>query len=89
MYMYHHKQRIMLFLQSHHIVDLYCWVDHHIEKKIYHTGRPALLSEAEVITILIWNTIVLKQKTLKDIHRAVCTYHSCDCKLPCAKSTGR
>lgn len=72
----------MLFLSAHHIVDLYCWVETQVPAKIYRTGRPALLSESEVITILIWNTIVLKQKTLKDIHRAVCTYHSCDFKLP-------
>jgi hypothetical protein len=82
MYVYQLTQRIMLFLSSHHIVDLYCWVDQHIEKTPYCTGRPALLSETEVITILIWNTIVLKQKTLKDIHTMMSTYHSNDFHLP-------
>lgn len=72
----------MLFLQSHHIVDLYCWVDAQVPTKLYHTGRPALLSESEIITILIWNTFILKQKTLKDIHHAVCTYHTSDFRLP-------
>jgi hypothetical protein len=72
----------MLFLQAHHIVDLFCWVDQCIETKPYITGRPALLSESEVITILIWNTIVLKQKTLKDVHAFMCTYHNNDFKLP-------
>ncbi|MEZ4103673.1 MAG: transposase [Candidatus Paceibacterota bacterium] len=72
----------MLFLYSHHIVDLYYWVDQQIDTKPYVTGRPALLSESEVITILIWNTIVLKQKTLKDIHDTILVYHNNDFKLP-------
>lgn len=82
MYMYHHKQSIVLFLSSHHIVDLYCWVDQRIQRTPYHTGRPALLSEAEVVTILIWNTVVLKQKTLRDIHTMMSTYHGSDFHLP-------
>jgi hypothetical protein len=72
----------MLNLYAHHIVDLYCWVDTQVPTKGYRTGRPPLLSEAETITILIWNTIVLKQKTLKDIHKAMQTYHSDDFQLP-------
>lgn len=72
----------MLFLHSHHIVDLYCWVDQQINTKPYVTGRPAMLSESEVVTILIWNTIVLKQKTLKDIHDTIKVYHHNDFKLP-------
>ena len=72
----------MLFLQSHHIVDVYCWVDGLVETKPYTTGRPALLSDSEVITILIWNTIILKQKTLRDLHTSVCTYHGDDFTLP-------
>jgi hypothetical protein len=72
----------MLFLQSHHIVDLYCWVDSQLPARQYHTGRPALLSESEVVTIRIWNTIALKQKTLKDIHRAIELYHATDFRLP-------
>jgi len=77
---YQTKPKIyMLFLHSHHIVDLYCWVDEmlpkHISKK---TGRPALVSNTEVVTLLIWNTITLKQSTLKDIFNAVSLYHRKD-----------
>jgi hypothetical protein len=72
----------MLFLQPHHIVDLYCWVEERFPIPKYHTGRPPLLTEPEVVTILIWNTIVLKQKTLKDVHQAICTYHTNDFRLP-------
>lgn len=72
----------MLFLYPHHIVDLYCWVEERLPAPRYHTGRPPLLIESEIVTILIWNTIVLKQKTLRDIHRAVQTYHTNDFQLP-------
>lgn len=72
----------MLSLQSHHIVDLFYWVDQQIETKLYITGRPPLLSKSETATILIWNTLVLKQKTLKDLHTTMQTYHHADFKLP-------
>lgn len=72
----------MLFLQSHHIVDLYYWVDKELPTQIYKTGRPPLLQKSEIITILIWNTIVLKQKTLSDVHSFMKTYHSHDFHLP-------
>lgn len=69
----------MLFLYSHHIVDLYSWVDdlagYPVEKK---AGRPVSLSEAEVLTVLVWNALVLRQKTLKDLHRFVSMYHEKD-----------
>jgi len=69
----------MLFLQSNHIVDLYSWVDDTLPKQISSkTGRPVLVSDAEIITILIWNTVVLKQQTLKDIFNALNLYHRQD-----------
>ena len=71
-----------LSLQSHHIVDLYCWVAEQIPAKPYRTGRPPLLTQPEVITILLWNTIVLRQKTVKDMHRAIRAYHADDFNLP-------
>ena len=69
----------MLFLHTHHIVDLYCWVDDMLPKQIHcKTGRPLSVSQTEVITILIWNTITLKQNTFKDIFNAVSLYHQKD-----------
>ncbi len=69
----------MLFLHTHHIVDLYCWVDECLPKQIHQkTGRPLSVSHTEVITILIWNTITLKQNTFKDIFNAVSLYHQKD-----------
>src|SRR5689334_12921217 len=62
----------MLFLQSHHIVDLYTWVDDIIQQPNRPKGgRPAVLRDSEVITILIWNALTLHQKTLKDIYNWV------------------
>lgn len=69
----------MLFLHSHHIVDLYCWVDSEVSFGEARTmGRPLLLSNAEVITALIWSVVALKQKTLKDAYGTLCIYHHKD-----------
>lgn len=60
----------MLSLFSHHIVDLYCWVDDMLPAQLPSAvgGRPAVLRNSELITMLIWNTLILHQKTLKDLH---------------------
>lgn len=69
----------MLLLQSHHIIDLYCFVDDIIpEKEKPKGGRPQILSDSEVVTILVWNTLVLHQKTLKDVHTTLAHYHRND-----------
>lgn len=60
----------MFSLQAHHIVDLYVWVDEALPQQApQRSGRPSFLSNSELITLLIWNTLLLKQKTLKDLHR--------------------
>jgi hypothetical protein len=68
----------MLSLQANHIADLYCWVDDIVSHRPRGRGKPPALSSSEVITILIWHTLVLKQKTLKDIHDAISLYHRGD-----------
>lgn len=69
----------MLPLPLHHIVDLYCWVDETLaERKCPKKGRPPVLSSSEVMTIVMWCTLVLRQKTLKDIYRTLSTYHQRD-----------
>ncbi len=59
----------MLSLEAHHMVDLFCWVDDHLPKTEKKRGRPSALTDSELITILLWSTIVLEQKTWKSIHR--------------------
>lgn len=66
----------MLFLHTHHIVDLYCWIDDLIPRQQRPLGgRPLLLSDTEVVTGLLWSIIVLKQKTLRDAYDMLCRYH--------------
>jgi hypothetical protein len=64
----------MLSLQPHHIADLFVWVDDLVSREPKHVGRPASLSDAETITLLLWNTLLLRQKTLKDMHRFALCY---------------
>src|SRR5436309_2148829 len=66
----------MPFLLPHHIIDLYCFVDDRLKKLLPppQTGRPPILSSSEVITILIWHTLVSKPRTLKDLHAEVMLY---------------
>ena len=69
------KTKIMLNLQSNHIVDLYSWVDDNLpEVKNPKGGRPCIMSDNEVITLLIWNVIALHQKTFKDMHTFTSMY---------------
>lgn len=56
-------------LQSHHITDVYCLIDDLLPPEPKpRGGRPLILSTSEVVTILLWNTLTAKQRTLKDIH---------------------
>ena len=70
----------MLFLSKHHIIDLYCFVDELLteEKTRKVVGRPRLMSDSEIITAIVWNTVVAKQMTLKDLHAHIVMYHSED-----------
>lgn len=69
----------MFSLQLHHIVDLYCLVEETLPRQASaRSGRPPLLSSAELVTILVWNTLVLRHETLKDLYRALVLYHQKD-----------
>ena len=66
----------MSSLQKHHITDLYVWVDDLLPKELKPLGgRPAILSDSELVTILLWNTIMVKQKTIRDIYQFINDYH--------------
>lgn len=69
----------MLSLEPDHITDLYVFVDDMTPIVREETrGRNALLSNSELITILVWNSLTVRQKTLKDIHNWLLMYHSYD-----------
>ncbi len=60
----------MHFLQSHHIMDLYCLVDDLVEQPPKpRGGRPPALKVSETVTILLWSSLVARQQTLKDIYQ--------------------
>ncbi|MBI2415167.1 MAG: IS982 family transposase [Candidatus Kerfeldbacteria bacterium] len=67
----------MLSLEQNHITELYVWVDDSLPKTLGKpgAGRPSLLSDSEILTVLLWNAMLLRQKNLKDIHRTMRLYH--------------
>lgn len=59
----------MLALTKEDIIHLYVWLDDNLPAlKTSAVGRPSKLSDSELVTILVWNTITVKQKLLKDIY---------------------
>ncbi len=67
----------MSFLSSQNIIELFVWVDGVLPKLLgtRMVGRPRSLSDAEIVTILIWNILILKHKTWKDLHHFLVVYH--------------
>lgn len=65
-------------------ISCFCFFDDLVKELgfEYTTGRPPVLQASEVITILVWNTVVLKQVTLKDIWQSLRTYHLLDFNIP-------
>src|SRR5438105_1253977 len=58
----------MLSLEPHHIVDLFLWVDRSLPIRLYpQGGRPSILRDSTLVSILLWDTLALHQKTLKDM----------------------
>ena len=69
-----------LFLQSHHIVDLFVVIDDAVVEPVRcRGGRPKLAKDSEIITLLIWNCLSrTRQRTLKDIFNWALMYHRRD-----------
>lgn len=71
----------MSVLHQHHILPLYVWVDDALasttqtEKKL---GRPSILRDSEVVTILAFNLLTVQQQTLRQIYDWVKQYHTGD-----------
>jgi hypothetical protein len=71
----------MRVLRSHHILPLFVWVDDALasadqtEKKV---GRPAVLRDSEVVTILAFNLLTVQQQTLRQVYDWAKQYHSSD-----------
>jgi len=71
----------MPVLRNHHILPLFVWVDDAVasagqtEKKL---GRPAVLRDSEVVTILAFNLLTVQQQTLRQVYDWVSQYHRSD-----------
>lgn len=61
-------------LQKQDITELFVKLDDFIEKKIS-VGRPSILSDSEMSTILVWCTHFLKMKHIKSIYQFILQYH--------------
>lgn len=60
----------MLVPKKEHIINLYVWLDDNLPTlRNSAVGRPGKLSDGELVSILIWNTITVKQKLLKDVYQ--------------------
>ena len=71
----------MLSLQSHHITDLFVMVDDMLPKEEKTLGgRPNLMEDSELITALVWNSLNIHSKTIKDVHKWLGLYHKSDFK---------
>jgi len=70
----------MLSVQPHHIVDLFVIIDDAVtEPARPRGGRPKLVCDSEIITLLIWNCLSsTRQRTLKDVYRWALLYHRRD-----------
>lgn len=70
----------MLFLQPNHIVDLFVVIDDAVlEPARRQGGRPKLVKDSEIITLLIWNCLThTASRTLKDIFQWALLYHRHD-----------
>ncbi len=74
----------MRVLHSHNILPLFVWVDDAIasagqtEKRI---GRPSVLRDSELVTILAFNLLTVQQQTIRQIYDWVSQYHGSDFPL--------
>jgi hypothetical protein len=74
----------MHILHKDHIVDIFVWVDDSLPKQLPNPlgGRPAALTQSEVITLVLFSSFAAPQRTLKGIYRWAQIYHADDIILP-------
>lgn len=72
-------------IQKQHIVDLFVWVDDSLPKQGEQTksGRPSILTDSELLTILIWDGLTEPHKNLSSLYDwIVREYGDCFPRLP-------
>jgi hypothetical protein len=70
----------MLSLQPNLITDLYVMVDDLLPREEKHLGRHSKMADGELICALVWNSLTVKSKTIKDLHNWLLIYHQNDFK---------
>lgn len=55
-------------IQKHHIVDVYVWVDDILPKQTNKVGRRSVLTDSELLTILLWDGLNEPHKNLSSIY---------------------
>lgn len=74
----------MRVLRTHHLIPLFVMVDDAVasstalKKDTSRGGRPSVLRDSEVITILTFNLLTVQQSTLKQVYVWVQQYHASD-----------
>lgn len=60
------------------ITTLFVMVDDSMPPLRHEAGRPCKLSESEIVTILLWCTLLMRFKEIKEIHSFIQRYHAHD-----------
>lgn len=72
----------MRALQRNNIVDVFVWVDDSLPKQVKPGAKP-VLSDSELLTMLIWDGLTEPHKTLRSLYDWMCReYTDCFPKLP-------
>lgn len=70
-------------LQIQDITTLFVLLDDSLTSTKKHPGRPSTLTDSEMVTILMWSTVILNQKHIIGIYDCIKRYHHNDFpKLP-------
>lgn len=68
----------MRVLRFHHLIPLFVMVDDCLPMKPVGRGRPTVLTDSEIVTILAFNLLTVQQQTLRQVYDWVGQYHRSD-----------
>lgn len=69
----------MRVLRSHHLIPLFVMVDDAVASSLKPKGgRPPVLRDSEVVTILAFNLLTVQQRTLRQVYDWTMQYHASD-----------
>lgn len=68
----------MRALRTHHILPLFVWIDDALAaaSQTNRIGRPPVLRDSEIVTILTFNLLTVQQQTLRQVYDWTLQYHS-------------